>query len=192
MCHNEIFLKNAIIDTIIKVSFGTRSTKIYMDKISDNMKRDLKLYLKASLIELIDEIINNDNKGDYPISDKIEELSNTVTQKHENILYHNRFRIGISQKIINLLLKYYWSMGKINTPPHCPYDGIIKAYACGADYRDIVNGNNLPNWTDLDDINAYKDTMKILTQIAKRDVFDSLAKWELQKFNNLNYNAVQI
>ena len=36
------------------------------------------------------------------------------------------FNVGHAQKLINLLLKYYWCSGWLkNEPPHCPIDRII-------------------------------------------------------------------
>ena len=54
------------------------------------------------------------------MQDKIEPLK---TEYSCNDKFKFQFRIGQSQKLLNMLLKYYWGMGWLKKhPPHCPID----------------------------------------------------------------------
>src|SRR5262245_42509512 len=42
------------------------------------------------------------------------------TQVIPDVLRNGNYRYGVAQKLLNLALKYYWCLGYIPTPPHCP------------------------------------------------------------------------
>lgn len=108
----------------------------------------------------------------------IEDFCTWVTENYSNILRDKKLRIGIGQKIINLYLKYLWCIDKIKTPPHCPFD------------RNIIllldNKNNL-NWTEIDDVNIYKELVELAKNKAKSI---TIAEWELNSFNR-NQNILK-
>lgn len=83
-------------------------------------------------------------------------------------LYQGRFRIGISQKLVNIHLKYLWAAGLCPEPPHCPIDGII---------RDIAKIDY--DWTRSDSINEYK---RAISSLRKGANGISLSIWELRAF----------
>ena len=86
--------------------------------------------------------------------------------------------IGHSQKLINLLLKYYWCSGLMkNEPPHCPIDRVILSKA------KIKDNGRIPSWTKIKSIEVYKKYINELKIIAKPK---SLAVWELESFNRRN------
>lgn len=37
-----------------------------------------------------------------------------------------QFSFGVAQKLFNLALKFYWSLGLIAEPPHCPIDLLVQ------------------------------------------------------------------
>jgi hypothetical protein len=83
------------------------------------------------------------------------------------------FRIGSSQKALNLFLKYLWCLGEIPEPPHCPFD------------RRIIE--ELPkevqcSWVNCDDIQHYKRWVAEARKIAEKESL-SLAQWELCTYN---------
>ena len=86
-----------------------------------------------------------------------------------------RFNIGHSQKLINILLKYYWCLGWLkNEPPHCPLDRIVLSKA------QIKSEGKTPSWTKMDSIEDYKKYIKEIKKIADPK---SIAIWELEIFN---------
>ncbi len=95
----------------------------------------------------------------------IKEISETLTRDFGKALYEGRFRLGTSQKVLNLYLKYLWCLGDIPIPPHCPFDAGIIGRA----------GVKL-NWTELDDENEYMALVKRAKITAGEE---KLAAWEL-------------
>jgi hypothetical protein len=98
----------------------------------------------------------------------IDDTANTLTATIGPALHLNRFRIGVSQKLINVYLKYLWAANLIPEPPHCPIDGRI---------RDIAKIEY--DWTTSDSIDDYRRAIELLTKVAG---YSSLAAWELREF----------
>lgn len=136
---------------------------------SDNVS-NVKLEVFDFLDQYLNHIIQNGIKEEIHLY-KIQELSNRLTQKFKPILYNNRFRIGISQKIINLFLKYMWSLGQIPEPCHCPIDGIIKSKIRQSDRIALID------WTGMDSIFEYRIYIDLIKEIAQRQNL-TIAQWE--------------
>jgi hypothetical protein len=100
----------------------------------------------------------------------IENAANDLSKKLKNDLHNGRFRIGVTQKLINLHLKYLWTAGLCPEPPHCPIDGIIRDEA-GIHY----------NWTQSDCIKEYEDAVHTLKAVASK-LGKTLSQWELEVF----------
>jgi hypothetical protein len=93
------------------------------------------------------------------------------------VLENRRFRIGSAQKALNLYLKYLWCLGKICSPPHCPFDRQIIA--------SLPNYTG-PSWTKL----VREEDYRALVEAAKAKAQDSsLAAWELRIYNNAKPGA---
>ena len=102
----------------------------------------------------------------------IQKISYLVKKFNSN---NFRFNIGHSQKLINILLKYYWCLGWLkNEPPHCPLDRIVLSKA------QIKTEGKTPSWTKMDSIEDYKKYIKEIKKIADPK---SIAIWELEIFN---------
>jgi len=109
-----------------------------------------------------------------------------MPDQESGILAGGRLRIGIAQKVVNLYLKYLWTMGWIEEPPHCPFDGIIieklKAElsfsGCFEDYA----------WTKLDCMKKYGTLVAVANDKAK-NAGQSLAEWECAVFNKVRTDA---
>ena len=102
----------------------------------------------------------------------IQKISYLVKKFNSN---NFRFNIGHSQKLINILLKYYWCLGWLkNEPPHCPLDRIVLSKA------QIKSEGKTPSWTKMDNVEDYKKYIKDIKKIADPK---SVALWELEIFN---------
>ena len=103
-------------------------------------------------------------------------FANNITDHHQTILANDRFRIGTSQKVLGLYLKYLWALGQIPEPPVCPFD------------RTIIDELELEeeiNWTELDSENDYRKLIDAAIIKATESGFgNSLAKWELYVWQN--------
>lgn len=100
----------------------------------------------------------------------IVDIASELSQKLSRYLHQGRFRIGVTQKFINVHLKYLWTAGLCPEPPHCPIDGIIRDFA-GINY----------NWTRSDSVDEYLQAIAALKQIASTKGL-SLSRWELESF----------
>lgn len=96
----------------------------------------------------------------------------TAKSKYHHQLTNERFNIGVAQKLLNIILKYYWCLEMIAMPPHFPVDRII---------QERIKNHTILNWTTLDSI---KDYMKIIAAANKcLNKGQTLAEWELEEYN---------
>jgi hypothetical protein len=145
----------------------TQRAKMYADDVQ--ARGSFQKGLRASLEEL--------SQGyKLEISDQqhvanIESLAIELSKKHMNLLANGRFRIGQSQKALNLYLKYLWCLGEIAMPPHCPIDAIVLAR---------ITGFKEEKWTRIDSIERYQR----IIEAARREANGiPLAVWELELYN---------
>ena len=163
------------------------SNKLELEK----KKKEIKNYVK-SLIEDMIEIYCDDNlniKKEKKHILNIKNISKSVSEKYHKYLFKGRCRIGASQKVLNLYLKYLWCIKEIEEPPHCPIDFIILT-KFKEEVKDFSNRKEYFNsfdtsWTKLDSIEKYEDIIS-KAKIAIKD--KSLSKWELEKFSRHEYN----
>ncbi len=163
------------------------SNKLELEK----KKKEIKNYVK-NLIEDMIEIYCDDNlniKKEKKHVLNIKNISKSVSEKYHKYLFKGRFRIGASQKVLNLYLKYLWCIKEIEEPPHCPIDFIILT-KFKEEVKDFSNRKEYFNsfdtsWTKLDSIEKYEDIIS-KAKIAIKD--KSLSKWELEKFSRHEYN----
>lgn len=94
------------------------------------------------------------------------------SKEYSEIIKGGYLKIGISQKLINLYLKYQWCLGNIQHPPHCPFDRII---------IQKLGYNSIPNWTKLDSEKEYRELVSRAKEIAIKNN-KSIAEWELSVF----------
>jgi hypothetical protein len=102
----------------------------------------------------------------------------TFTFKFRSLLNGDSLNFGISQKLLNLYLKYLWCLDILKVaPPHFPVDSIIQ--------NKLKIKSPYP-WTKMNDEIEY---MKII-QKAKEELVNSettnLAELELHLFNRRN------
>lgn len=87
------------------------------------------------------------------------------------------YKYGVAQKLLNLALKYYWCLGLIPEPPHCPIDRIIIAKT---HLRDRIN------WTEIRNESEYRDVIDAIRKVAHGE---SLARWELANYERQSTNS---
>ena len=154
-------------------SAGVSRSTIYKKNIRENQRLELKKFVKNIIIN--DYLFHYKNiVNDVKHVANIENISYKASKQFSNILHFNRFRIGTSQKILNLYLKYLWCFGEITKPPHCPIDGLVLEklkQISPKNYKKIFS----ISWTKLDNINQYN---KII-DVARYIVGEDLSEWEL-------------
>lgn len=176
------FLITELIKCTINASLMTRNKAfpIYnSNNFKSTTKNDFTKDIKLNLLKYLNDFKSLDEIGHIA---RIEELSNYLSIKYCEILYNGRFRIGISQKLVNLFSKYMWVIGKIDKPYHCPIDSVIKLKLLTEfnklEHRDI----ELDDWTKLDNINDYKIYIKFISEISEKSNL-SIAEWELENWS---------
>jgi hypothetical protein len=146
---------------------------VYEENFSNSkMKEELRRSLRTKILEYSRKY-NRPLKGSH--YSMIKKLADSMSSefKGKRILRDNCFRIGISQKALNLYLKYLWCLGEIPTPPHCPIDRKI------TDVLDIPKSERKQyNWTELNCIKTYKKLISLCRKEAKKM---SIAEWELKE-----------
>ena len=85
------------------------------------------------------------------------------------ILGISGYKYGVAQKLLNLALKYYWCLGLVKEPPHCPVDRIVIS-------KTRYNGKI--NWTQITEKSQYQNVIEEIRALANRKQL-SIPKWEL-------------
>jgi len=165
--HNEIWL----------LTFGGafQRANIYKPNVSELKRNAFRLALKNFVTELII----------HQYKEPVVEFSHMLniegivafSENWSQILNEGKLNIGVSQKLLNLALKYYWCLGGIAEPPHCPLDRIIQQKG--------LKSKHIVNWTSLDDMDEYLRIMHQIKQVAT-EKGQSIAEWELSNFERSN------
>lgn len=105
--------------------------------------------------------------------ENIEALIAHATKVDPGILGKEGYKYGVAQKLLNLALKYYWCLGLIKEPPHCPIDRIIISKT---KYKGRIN------WTQILRRSEYDDVIKEVRALANEKGL-SISQWELTNYN---------
>jgi hypothetical protein len=110
------------------------------------------------------------------------EIADSLTSEfgNEGILRDDKFRIGVAHKALNLYLKYLWCVGKVATPPHCPFDSqiIAKLPLTQQQRRDL-------KWTELESITDYQILVDAGLRKIRTTGHPSLSEWELEEWRRM-------
>ena len=145
---------------------------------------------KQLVRDFVEQRYNTSVSGDAH-RENLEELAaqisaicpNILRNENENENENGRFRIGTTQKFVNLYLKYLWAGNKIPEPPHCPFDRII-----------LVNKlRTQAKWTRMDNINEYEQWVdrwvdKVACLVAKNKQYSSITEWSIAEWELVEYN----
>lgn len=168
------FIKKEI--WFLTVSAAFQRANIYQDNVND----DDKIKFKKDLFNFIDKIAEGYLLGVNESNhlDNIKKISLEFVP-HKKILQEGQINFGVSQKLLNLYLKYLWCFERINTPPpHFPVDRKI---------QEKLRINEVKSWTRMEGEEGESDYLKII-KTAKDYMgefkFNSLAELELSLFNS--------
>jgi hypothetical protein len=117
-----LFLKGEIWSLTVSGAF--QRANVYISKPNEIEKSNFK----KDLLRLIDKISEEyDNHVSY--AKHIENIKsiNSALQSYKAILSGGQLKFGVSQKLLNLYLKYLWCLDIIKVPPpHFPVDRQIQ------------------------------------------------------------------
>lgn len=122
----QIFIKDEI--WMLTIGGAFQHVIIYNSefKLNDKLKNEFKNELKDFIISLSEHYILSS-------VDEVKHIENiqsikTFSSKFRSLLNGGSLNFGISQKILNLYLKYLWCLDILKVPPpHFPVDSIIQS-----------------------------------------------------------------
>ena len=124
-------------------------------------RKDLILYLDKSIFPKYGKTMSEEDHYN-----NILDLKKYAEKIGKSTLLNQSYKIGTAQKLLNLSLKYFWCIGLVIEPPHCPVDRIILGDA----------GIKL-SWTKISTIKEYRS---VINDIRKKIDRQDLAQWELE------------
>jgi len=164
----EKFLNNEFWTLTFGAAF--QRANVYNDNVSDSDKSLFKTKTREYIENtLLSHYLNNLVSDELHI-DNINKLS-VFTEQFHNILQNGKLNFGVSQKMLNLYLKYLWCHNKIIEPPHFPVDRRIQE---NIGFKPVVS------WTKFEDSIDY---MRIINFVReKNNHYPTIAEYELDHF----------
>ena len=148
------------------------------EKTRKEFRERLHVHIKAIALSQYSKEVN-------PIKhiDNIKNISEfTAASTFSFILNNGHLNFGVSQKLLNLYLKYLWCMDIVVIPPHFPVDRIIqiklneKAKEMNIPTRQIIS------WTQMTSPKEYLEIISHAKQVLTKSKFENLAELELDIF----------
>jgi uncharacterized protein (UPF0305 family) len=168
--NKSTFLRYIYAANSIAAALQTRnkSARIYKENYDENLKDKFKKFLLNRTINLW---IGKKGLTKQEMLKEIVDLKNECEKDFSSILKDDKFRMGVSQKLICLYAKYLWVSGQLTTPPPLiPYDGVVKG---------LLGDKSLVDWTVLDDMKEYERICAKIDTVSK----GKPAEWELEEWN---------
>ena len=100
----------------------------YTAGATDQQREAVKLWLRGYLLQL-GKRYQLRSLTEKEHLKEIRSPAAEASRTHGRSLHEGRFRFGVAQKLVNLYLKYLWSVGVVSTVHHCPLDGIVSREA---------------------------------------------------------------
>ena len=157
--HNELFL--------LSMQGAFQRASVYKNKVSETDKKYFKRMIKEYLNHLLESYKNTVSEEEH--------VQNIVSLSEHTKVYgifrNDKLNIGVSQKLLNLYLKYHWCLSTIEEPVHCPVDRIIQVR---------LNVKPLVAWTKIKTIEEYLLVINRLKSKLKEN--QTIAYLELENF----------
>ena len=145
---------------------------IYKEGITEIKKKHFRFKLK----EYITNVLVDDYRHDVNEKKHIENIENLskFSKKFNSILQGGQLNFGVSQKLLNLYLKYLWCMDMVATPPHFPVDSIIQ--------KKLRVSNPVP-WTRMTTSDDYLRIIDVAKELLPNHTYKTIAELELHLFD---------
>ena len=160
------FLNNELWTLTVGAAF--QRAYLYAVNTPDDEKKKFKeatrYYIENTILPHYKEVkVNEENHVKY-----INELSDFTTS-FSSIFQKGRMNFGISQKMLNLYLKYQWCKGAIVEPPHFPVDRIIQEELNKVARKNKLKPKKIQPWTQFKDGNHY---LKVINHARALSIID--------------------
>ncbi|MCG2419360.1 hypothetical protein K8089_10025 [Aequorivita sp. F47161] len=164
------FLKNEI--WMLTFGGAFQRNKVYAVKVSEKQRevfrKELRSYFEKEILPAYDKRVEHD--AHCAMIEKIV----TDSSKYESILEEGNLSVGTAQKLLNLVLKYYWCLGLLPEPPHFPIDSRIQS---------CLPVKNRMSWTKITSLDEYQTIIDCAKEQLKEG--ETLARWELANFKRI-------
>jgi len=164
----------------LSVAGALQRATIYTPNALENAKNKFKTDLKNYLERLVQEQYFKEVDENAHLAN-IHALS-AYTEKYGKLLRNGKINFGVSQKILNLFLKYIWCLKLIPTPPHFPVDRIVQTELNKKASASGMPSKKIKSWTQFKDETDYLEIIKFaqtLQENNKNFSNMSLAEMEL-------------
>jgi len=159
---------------ILAWNASVQHSSLYKRSASKNTG-DQKNKFKNTIIAYIKENIIPQYKETVEESHHCENIRNLIDSANEadtGVLGQDGYKYGMAQKVLNLALKYYWCLGLIKEPPHCPVDRIVID-------KTVFRGK--VNWTQILTEKEYLAIISAIRALAEKENC-TIAQWELSSY----------
>lgn len=173
-----------VYNEIWTLTFGAafQRANVYVKGAKDDKKKEFKKYLQE-YIETNILPVYKDNAGiDDLIHLKQIQCISEASKGYccSDILTHHRLNFGVSQKLLNLLLKYLWCLFDYPEPPHFPLDRRIQESLIVLAKESNVLPRTIVSWTQMAESNDYMTVIEYIRGNFLNN--QTLAKFELEHF----------
>ncbi|RAJ17824.1 hypothetical protein [Olleya aquimaris] len=151
---------------------------VYKPNVLEKDKKDFKFKLKGYIDNTIVPGYKSSNISDDVHIENIKSVQQ-YTSNFGKLLTNGQFNFGVSQKLLNLYLKYLWCLKVIPEPPHFPVDRVI---------QQKLKLKPIIAWTKIETPEDYMSIVNFArTKINPKDEsYTSLATIELSLFSRRN------
>jgi hypothetical protein len=180
------YQKKFIYNEIWTLTFGAafQRANVYVKGAKDDEKKGFKKYLQEYIEENILPVYKDNRVTDNEIH--LNQIKSVSDASHRyigsNILSNNnRLNFGVSQKLLNLLLKYLWCLFNYPEPPHFPLDRRIQESLIDLAKESNVLPIDVVNWTQMSDSGDYMIIIEYIKDHFLKNK-ETLAQFELEHF----------
>lgn len=155
---------------IMTIQASFQRAKVYKGHTNkEQRKRELRKQVE-DLAQQYDQVVSDE-----------QHIHNILSLRCQDEIGLN-INFGVAQKLLNLYLKYLWTLGYLRyPPPHFPVDRMI---------QQALKYEFLFNWTELDNVETYKRFIEFAKVKMNKKSFDSIAELELAIYNGwINRNG---
>ena len=170
------FLEYEFTTSSLLAAFATRrkTHPVYAAHATSMQKEEVKQWVRQRLLEL-GKKYKSENLTESEHVAEILRFKVEVSNRFPAALHEGKLRFGVAQKLVNLYVKYLWTVGAVNSAHHCPLDGIINKVA-----------NLGYEWNTSDSEPNYIEAISKLRSHAGEI---SLPQWEIRAFQEARTEA---
>jgi hypothetical protein len=175
--HNEIW--------ILTFAGAFQRANIYNNTAPELQRGQFKTKTRAYIVDVVLDGYKAGNISDEQHIDNIKSIS-AYSSNFSEIFVKGKINFGIAQKMLNLYLKYMWSLGNIQEPPHFPVDRIIQIRLIEQAKQLGITPIKIEAWTQFNDEKHYLKVISSARELISKN--EKLAKHSLAELELLLFD----